>query len=68
MWGFYFEGLTILQVEQTRLTNVFHFTAGLTDLCLFEAHASAWTPPEHSKGSSTDLIWGVENSMFSQDL
>lgn len=55
-WGY--QGLTILQVKQTRLTNIFHFTAGLTDLCLFEAHASAWTPSEHSEGACTNLMRG----------
>lgn len=55
-WGY--QGLTILQVEQTCLTNVFHFTAGLTDLCLFEAHASARAPSEDSKGACTNLMRG----------
>lgn len=46
---------TILQVQETRLTNVLHLTAGLTDLRLLETHPCAGTPSEHSEGSSTDL-------------
>lgn len=56
------QGLTVLQVEQTRLTNVFHFTAGLTDFRLLETHASARTPPEHSKGPGTDLMWELRTA------
>lgn len=48
--------LTILQVEQTCLTNILHFTTGLTDLRFLETHACPWTPTEHGKGSSTDLM------------
>lgn len=48
--------LTVLQIKQTRLTNILHFTAGLTDLGFLETHASPRTPAEHGKGSSTDLM------------
>lgn len=49
------ERLTILQVQQTCLTNIFHFAAGLADFCLLETHSRSWTPPEHGKGPSTNL-------------
>lgn len=30
--------LTIFQVKKTCLTDIFNFTAGLTNLCLLETH------------------------------
>lgn len=47
--------ITILQIQQAGLTNVFHLTAGLTHFSLLEAHSDARTPTEHSEGTRTDL-------------
>lgn len=57
--------LTILQVQQTRLTHILHFAACLTDLCLLETHPCSRTPAEHSKRSSANLMW--ENAKLSPE-
>lgn len=46
---------TVLQVQQTRLTDVLHPAAGLTHLRLLEAHPHAGTPAEDGEGTSTYL-------------
>lgn len=49
------EILTILQVQQTSLADIFHLAACLTNFCFLEAHPDTRTPAEHREGTSTDL-------------
>lgn len=48
-------GLTVLQVQQTRLANVLQFGTRLADFRLFKAHASSRLPSKHREWSSADL-------------
>lgn len=49
--------LTILQVKKTRLANVFHSCAALTNFSLLEAHPCTGTPSENGERACTRLAF-----------
>lgn len=47
--------ITIFQIKKAGLTDILHFTTGLTHFCLLKAHPDPRTPAEHREGTCTDL-------------
>ncbi len=50
-----FYGQPVLQIQKTRLTYIFHFSACVADFSPFEASTATGLPAEHSEGSRTYL-------------
>ena len=56
--------ITIFKIQQTCLTDVFHFCTRLTDFCFLKPHSSTRTPTKDCKWPSTNLNFKGSNGQF----